>query len=77
VGLGLDQQRRKAKNAEPSVWNKAADALTIPTKPYADMTFGMGKEGYPGGVHDPVCRKDVLQVAVGQDRPVLPPADGM
>ena len=46
-GLGLDQQRRKAKNTEPNVWNKTADALTIPTKPYADMTFGMGKEGYP------------------------------
>jgi formylglycine-generating enzyme required for sulfatase activity len=46
-GLGLDLQRRKAKNAEPNDWNKAADALTIPTKPYADMTFGMGKDGYP------------------------------
>jgi formylglycine-generating enzyme required for sulfatase activity len=46
-GLGLDQQRRKAKNTEATEWNKAADALTIPTKPYADMTFGMGKEGFP------------------------------
>ena len=45
--MGLDQQRRKAKNAEPNEWNKTADALAIPTKPYADMTFGMGKEGYP------------------------------
>jgi formylglycine-generating enzyme required for sulfatase activity len=46
-GLGLDLQRRKAKSTETTEWNKAADALTIPTKPYADMTFGMGKEGYP------------------------------
>ena len=46
-GLGLDKQRRKAKNAEPTEWDKAADALAMPTKPYADMTFGMGKEGYP------------------------------
>ncbi|MBU4398206.1 MAG: formylglycine-generating enzyme family protein [Planctomycetes bacterium] len=48
-GLGLDKQRREAKrnNAAPSVWDKNADALAIPTKPYSDMTFGMGKEGYP------------------------------
>ena len=47
-GLGLDKQRREAKkNATPNVWNKTADALAIPTKPYSDMTFGMGKEGYP------------------------------
>ena len=46
-GLGLDQQRRKAKNVEVSAWDKTADALAIPTKPYSDMTFGMGKDGYP------------------------------
>jgi formylglycine-generating enzyme required for sulfatase activity len=46
-GLGLDQQRRKAQNIESTAWDKTADALTIPTKPYADMTFGMGKSGYP------------------------------
>jgi formylglycine-generating enzyme required for sulfatase activity len=46
-GLGLDQQRRKAKNAEVNDWDKKADALAIPTKPYADMTFGMGKDGFP------------------------------
>ena len=46
-GLGLDQQRRKAKNVDENEWNKTADALAIPTKPYADMTFGMGREGYP------------------------------
>ncbi len=47
-GLGLDKQRRSVKKiAAPNVWNKTADALAIPTKPYSDMTFGMGKEGYP------------------------------
>jgi len=46
-GLGLDQQRRKAKDVDSNDWNKTADALAIPTKPYADMTFGMGREGYP------------------------------
>lgn len=27
--------------------NSEVDAVTRPTKPYLDMTFGMGKEGYP------------------------------
>lgn len=27
--------------------NQEVDAVTRPTKPYLDMTFGMGKEGYP------------------------------
>ena len=31
----------------PPTGTRAADALAIPTKPYSDMTFGMGKEGYP------------------------------
>jgi formylglycine-generating enzyme required for sulfatase activity len=46
-GMGVDQQRRKVKNTASTEWDKTADALTIPTKPYADMTFGMGKSGYP------------------------------
>ncbi len=46
-GLGLDKQRREAKKAEATHWDKTADALAIPTKPYSDMTFGMGKEGFP------------------------------
>ena len=28
-------------------WDKTADALANPTSPYSDMSFGMGKEGYP------------------------------
>jgi formylglycine-generating enzyme required for sulfatase activity len=46
-GMGLDKQRRSAKQIAPTPWDKMADALAIPTKPYSDMTFGMGKEGYP------------------------------
>ncbi len=46
-GLGLDKQRRSVKDAKANPWDKTADALAIPTKPYSDMTFGMGKDGYP------------------------------
>ena len=46
-GLGLDQQRRKAKDVDATLWDEAADALAIPTKPYSDMTFGMGKKDCP------------------------------
>ena len=45
--MGLDKQRRKIKKVEPTEQDRVADAITIPTKPYTDMTFGMGKEGYP------------------------------
>jgi formylglycine-generating enzyme required for sulfatase activity len=43
----LDKERRAAKKVASTEWDKAADALTMPTPAYADMTFGMGKEGYP------------------------------
>jgi formylglycine-generating enzyme required for sulfatase activity len=47
-GLGLDKLRRKFKKEEPSTqWDRIADALAQPTKPYSDMSFGMGKKGYP------------------------------
>ncbi len=46
-GLGLDKQRREVKKIAPTEQDKLADAIAIPTKPYTDMTFGMGKEGYP------------------------------
>ena len=45
--FNLDIQRRKLNNAEPTELDKVADAVTRPTKPYTDMTFGMGKESYP------------------------------
>jgi formylglycine-generating enzyme required for sulfatase activity len=45
--LGLDKQRREARNNKASSWDRLADAVAIPTKPYSDMTFGMGKEQFP------------------------------
>lgn len=45
--FNLDIARREVTKEEPSVLDKAADALARPTKPYTDMTFGLGKEGYP------------------------------
>jgi formylglycine-generating enzyme required for sulfatase activity len=45
----LDIQRRDLAKKEPNVRDVAADeyTLTQPTAPYTDMTFGMGKKGYP------------------------------
>lgn len=45
--FSLDVQRRKVIGHEPTERDELADAVTRPTKPYTDMTFGMGKEGYP------------------------------
>jgi formylglycine-generating enzyme required for sulfatase activity len=47
-GLKLDRKRRAAmKDAAVTEWDKTADALANPTSPYSDMSFGMGKEGFP------------------------------
>jgi formylglycine-generating enzyme required for sulfatase activity len=45
----LDIQRRELAKLEPNARDKAADEYTIsqPTSPYTDMSFGMGKKGYP------------------------------
>jgi formylglycine-generating enzyme required for sulfatase activity len=45
----LDIRRREVLALPASPRDKFADLLTIsqPTKPYTDMTFGMGKLGYP------------------------------
>jgi formylglycine-generating enzyme required for sulfatase activity len=45
-GLGIEKQRRSTKT-EPSQRDKTADAVANPTKPYSDMSFGMGKQGFP------------------------------
>lgn len=45
--LGLDIRWRKYNKIEPTALEQAADAVTHPSEPYADMTFGMGKRGYP------------------------------
>jgi formylglycine-generating enzyme required for sulfatase activity len=45
----LDVQRRKLRRVEPNARDLAAEEYQVsqPTEPYADMTFGMGKRGYP------------------------------
>src|SRR5690606_6097680 len=45
--FNLDIQRRSILGLKPTVFDKLADAVTRPTAPYTDMTFGMGKERYP------------------------------
>ena len=45
--LELDVHRRTVYNVAPTEREKLADAVTRPSKPYTDMTFDMGKEGYP------------------------------
>jgi formylglycine-generating enzyme required for sulfatase activity len=46
--MELDKQRRKANNVAASDWDNLADQVMWPTKPYADMSFGMGKDsGFP------------------------------
>ena len=45
--FNLDIQRRKIFDGEATALDKVADAVTRPTKPYTDMTFGMGHDGYP------------------------------
>ena len=45
----LDIQRRKFTRIKANLRDKAAAEFTLsqPTAPYTDMTFGMGKKGYP------------------------------
>jgi len=43
----LDIRRRELAKTEPSSLDKVADAVARPTLPYTDMTFGMGKDGFP------------------------------
>lgn len=45
--FNLDKQRRKAKGQSPTEWDGIADFIMRPTAPYADMSFGMGKEKHP------------------------------
>ena len=42
--FALDIQRRELNKVDATDREKAADAYARPTKPYTDMTFGMGKE---------------------------------
>ena len=46
-GLGTDKHRRDTRGIEAAGNDKLADAITQPTPPYSDMSFGMGKEKTP------------------------------
>jgi formylglycine-generating enzyme required for sulfatase activity len=43
----LDAKRRELSKVAASDRDKLADAVTKPTKPYTDMTFGLGHDGQP------------------------------
>ncbi|MFZ5830924.1 MAG: SUMF1/EgtB/PvdO family nonheme iron enzyme [Planctomycetota bacterium] len=45
--MKLDKTRRELKKQDPTDYDKLADAVAMPTNPYTDMSFGMGKDGYP------------------------------
>ncbi|MCY2988847.1 MAG: formylglycine-generating enzyme family protein [Planctomycetota bacterium] len=45
--LKIEEQARKLANKAPTAYDKLGDAIAKPTNPYTDMSFGMGKEGYP------------------------------
>lgn len=45
--FNLDVQRRKVLSLAINDTDKASDAVTRPTRPYTDMTFEMGHDGYP------------------------------
>jgi formylglycine-generating enzyme required for sulfatase activity len=41
-----EKKIRASMESDPAA-NKLADAVTHPSKPYVEMSFGMGKDGYP------------------------------
>lgn len=45
--FNLDIARRKILGKQPAELDKLADGVTRPTKPYTDMSFGMGKGRFP------------------------------
>ena len=46
-GLGLDKVRREYNKIESTDRDKLVDAVAVPSHPYQEMSFGMGKEGTP------------------------------
>jgi formylglycine-generating enzyme required for sulfatase activity len=45
--LSLELHRREGDKQPQTDADRLADAVTRPTKPYTDMTFGMGHKGFP------------------------------
>ena len=71
----LDIQLRSQEGHTIAPQAPWADAVSRPTPPYVPMDFSMGVEGYPCDLHDPVRSQAVHQVALHEDRSLLPPAD--
>lgn len=69
----LDIKKRKVLKTVATEQDLASDAVTRPTKPYTDMTFGMGHDGYPAICMTQLAAKTVARRC--EDRPLLPPAD--
>ncbi|MGZ4964025.1 MAG: SUMF1/EgtB/PvdO family nonheme iron enzyme [Limisphaerales bacterium] len=42
-----DENKPKNTSGTTNYTSESADAVTRPTKPYVEMSFGMGKDGYP------------------------------
>lgn len=42
-----EEKRSRGTYATDAAGDKLADAVTHPSKPYVEMSFGMGKDGYP------------------------------
>jgi formylglycine-generating enzyme required for sulfatase activity len=42
-----DEKKLREANPTDAALNQLTDAVTRPSKPYVDMSFGMGKAGYP------------------------------
>ena len=45
--INLDKDNREYNNKESDKSDTLSDAVTKPTAPYVDMSFGMGKSGHP------------------------------
>jgi len=45
--FSLDVHERKQTNTQPTALDVLADTVSRPTKPYTDMSFGMGKDDFP------------------------------
>ena len=45
--INLDKDNREYNKLDPTEADALSDAVTKPTAPYTDMTFGMGKSGHP------------------------------
>ena len=45
--IELNKKVRKLKKLDADGYDKLADALAHPTPAYSDMSFGMGRDGYP------------------------------